>query len=80
MAMKPDRDELEDLSAINAATPCEGGDDLCGAPAGQSCDLWCPSWDVVRVAVPCEGADDLCGAPAGQSCEPWCPSWAADPV
>ena len=23
---------------------CQGADDLCGAPAGQPCEPWCPSW------------------------------------
>lgn len=23
---------------------CTGADDLCGAPAGQPCEHWCPSW------------------------------------
>lgn len=26
-----------------AFPPCEGADDLCGAPAGQPCAPWCPS-------------------------------------
>lgn len=59
--------------------PCRGVDQPCGAPAGQSCEPSCSSWEIVRRAVPCEGADDLCGAPAGQLCQPWCPSWATDP-
>ena len=27
-----------------AYPPCTGADDLCGAPAGQPCEHWCPSW------------------------------------
>ncbi|SFO35856.1 hypothetical protein SAMN05216207_104713 [Pseudonocardia ammonioxydans] len=41
----PGRDPLGS-SQVHAmeSTPCEGADDLCGAPAGQLCEPWCPSW------------------------------------
>lgn len=35
--------DLDEPSVQQAATACEGAEDLCGAPAGQPCEPGCPS-------------------------------------